>query len=175
MDPPRSTQHSNRTPIRVSTHRALALRGLARSNQSVIRVCSRSLPAHDRSVHPTRKAGTPLVFSTKTVSKGRKMAVALAVAASALTTTAAATATPNDGGRLSLVAYSTPRDAYAALIPAFEATPAGNGISFSQSFGASGSQSRAVAAGLPADVVNLSLAPDVDSLVKAGFVSPSWN
>jgi len=115
------------------------------------------------------------VFSTKSVSKTRKTAVALAVAATALTTTTAASATPNDGGKLSVVAYSIARDAYGALIPAFQSTPAGQGTSFSQSFGASGSQARAVIAGLPTDVVNLSLAPDMDTLVKAGLVSANWN
>ena len=61
------------------------------------------------------------------------------------------------------------------LIPAFQATSQGKGVSFSQSFGPSGEQSRAVANGLHADVVNFSLAPDVEKLVKAGLVSPSWN
>ena len=77
-------------------------------------------------------------------------------------------------GGISLVAYSTPKEAYAKLIPAFQATPAGRGVTFTQSYGASGDQSRAVASGLPADVVALSLAPDVDKLVKAGDVSSGW-
>src|SRR5437764_14536691 len=77
--------------------------------------------------------------------------------------------------KLALVAYSTPKDAYAQLIPAFQKTAAGNGVTFSQSYGASGEQSRAVAAGLPADVVAFSLAPDVDRLVKAGLVNADWS
>src|SRR2546423_3977074 len=48
--------------------------------------------------------------------------------------------------KLTLVAYSTPKDAYGQLISAFQKTPAGNGVSFSQSYGAPGEQSRAVAA-----------------------------
>ena len=60
------------------------------------------------------------------------------------------------GGSISLVAYSTPKPAYAALITAFQATKAGQGVTFSQSFGASGSQSTSVVDGLPADVVNFS-------------------
>ena len=84
------------------------------------------------------------MISTKPVSKARKTAVALAVTATALTATTAASATPNDGGKLSVVAYSIARDAYGALIPAFQQTPAGQGTSFSQSFGASGDQARAV-------------------------------
>ena len=77
--------------------------------------------------------------------------------------------------KLALVAYSTPKDAYAQLIPAFQKTAAGKDVSFSQSYGASGDQSRAVAAGLPADIVALSLAPDITSLVQKHLVAQSWN
>src|SRR5262245_17856096 len=76
--------------------------------------------------------------------------------------------------KLSLVAYSTPREAFGKLIPAFQKTPEGDGVSFTQSYGASGDQARAVAAGLKADIVELSLAPDVDTLVKAGLVDAKW-
>lgn len=79
------------------------------------------------------------------------------------------------GGSISLVAYSTPKPAYAALISAFNATKAGKGVSFSQSYGASGSQATSVVDGLPADVVNFSLTPDMNKLVKAGMVSPQWS
>jgi sulfate transport system substrate-binding protein len=79
------------------------------------------------------------------------------------------------GGKLSLVAYSTPKEAYAALIPAFNKTPAGKGVSFTQSFGPSGDQARAVISGLPADVVALSLAPDVNKLVDAKKVVAGWD
>jgi sulfate/thiosulfate-binding protein len=78
-------------------------------------------------------------------------------------------------GRLTLVAYSTPREAYEALIPEFQKTAAGSGVAFSQSYGASGDQSRAVAAGLAADVVALSLEPDMTKLVDAGLVAADWN
>ena len=77
--------------------------------------------------------------------------------------------------KLSLVAYSTPREAYGQLIPAFQKTAAGNGVSFAQSYGASGEQSRAVASGLDADIVAFSLAPDVTSLVQKSLVPQSWN
>src|SRR5437764_9750505 len=75
---------------------------------------------------------------------------------------------------LSLVAYSTPKEAYGALIPAFQKTPAGKGTSFTQSFGPSGDQARAVLAGLPTDVVALSLAPDVKKLVDGKKVAAGW-
>jgi sulfate transport system substrate-binding protein len=76
--------------------------------------------------------------------------------------------------KLALAAYSTPREAYAELIPAFAKTPQGSGVSISQSYGASGEQSRAVESGLPADVVAFSLAPDVTRLVEAGIVAEDW-
>jgi sulfate transport system substrate-binding protein len=76
---------------------------------------------------------------------------------------------------LTLVAYSTPKDAYGKIVPAFQATAAGKNVSFDQSYGASGDQVRAVAAGLSADIVALSLAPDVSTLVKKGIVPNSWN
>jgi sulfate transport system substrate-binding protein len=78
------------------------------------------------------------------------------------------------GGSITLVAYSTPATAYASIITAFGKTAAGRGISFTQSYGASGDQARAVADGLHADVVNLSLQPDIGILVNAGIIKASW-
>jgi sulfate/thiosulfate transport system substrate-binding protein len=78
------------------------------------------------------------------------------------------------GGKVTLVAYSTPKEAYEELIPAFQKTAAGKGVTFEQSYGASGEQSRAVEAGLPASVVAFSLEPDVKRLVDAGIVGSDW-
>ena len=105
------------------------------------------------------------------------LAVALGVAVVALTAVAviAPSAPARTGGTsLNLVAYSTPREAYGQLIPMFQKTAAGKDVSFTQSYGASGEQARAVKAGLKADVVALSLAPDVDELVNAGLVFKGW-
>jgi sulfate transport system substrate-binding protein len=85
-----------------------------------------------------------------------------------------AAAAEGDGPQLALVAYSTPKEAYGELIPAFQKTADGKGVGFTQSYGASGDQSRAVASGLPADIVALSLAPDVDKLVEPGIVDGDW-
>jgi sulfate/thiosulfate-binding protein len=76
---------------------------------------------------------------------------------------------------LNLVAYSTPKKAFDALTAAFAQTSTGKGVSFSQSFGASGSQSRAVDTGQPADVVEFSTTPDMTRLVKDGIVAKSWD
>jgi sulfate transport system substrate-binding protein len=78
------------------------------------------------------------------------------------------------GGKLALVAYSTPEVVYDEIIPDFKKTPEGEGIDFQTSFGASGEQSRAVESGLKADVVSFSIEPDMERLVEAGLVEPSW-
>src|ERR671931_2764488 len=103
--------------------------------------------------------------------------VLLAIAALLLVASCGTSGSSGGGGsaKLSLVAYSTPREAYQALIPAFQKTDAGKGTGFSQSYGASGDQSRAVANGLKADVVALSLEPDMTKLVDAGLVDRGWN
>jgi len=48
-------------------------------------------------------------------------------------------------------------------------------VTFEESYGPSGDQSRAVSAGLPADVVALALWPDVERLVEPGIVAPDWD
>jgi sulfate/thiosulfate transport system substrate-binding protein len=77
--------------------------------------------------------------------------------------------------QLALVGYSTPKKAYDALTAAFAQTPAGKGVGFGESFGASGSQSRAVDSGQPADVVAFSTTPDMTRLVKDKIVSSDWD
>lgn len=106
---------------------------------------------------------------------GRLVLALLTVCVAAASTAATSASARSADVRLSLVAYSTPREAYGKLLPLFNRTPAGEGVSFSQSYGASGDQARSVRAGLDADVVALSLAPDVDELVAAGLVDRSWS
>ncbi|MEY2522827.1 MAG: sulfate/thiosulfate transport system substrate-binding protein [Ilumatobacteraceae bacterium] len=91
------------------------------------------------------------------------------------TTATGGTATELPAAELSLVAYSTPQAAYEEIIKAFNATTQGKNITFTQSYGASGDQSRAVVAGLAADYVAFSLSPDVTRLVKEGIVASDWN
>ena len=102
-------------------------------------------------------------------------ALAAALALAACGSSASSSTSSGGSANLSLVAYSTPKEAYAGIIPAFQKTASGKGVSFTQSYGASGDQSRAVANGLPADVVAFSLSSDVNRLAKAGLVAPSWN
>jgi sulfate/thiosulfate-binding protein len=77
--------------------------------------------------------------------------------------------------KLSLVAFSTPKAAQDLAQAAFAKTTAGEGVTFSSSYGASGDQSRAVAAGQDADLVQFSLTPDVTRLVDAGLVAKDWD
>src|ERR1700704_5652316 len=79
------------------------------------------------------------------------------------------------GTNLSLVGYSTPKTVMGKIISAWQKTPDGNGTSFSQSFGASTDQARAVANGLKADLVFLSTGDDVNLLVDARLVDSNWS
>jgi sulfate/thiosulfate transport system substrate-binding protein len=102
------------------------------------------------------------------------LAVAALAAAVAVAGCGGSSSAAGSPKKVALVAYSTPQEAYEKLIPAFQATPDGKGVTFSQSYGASGDQARAVSSGLPASLVALSLAPDVDKLVDAGLVADNW-
>ena len=77
--------------------------------------------------------------------------------------------------KLSLVAYAVPKVGFDKVIPLFEKTPQGKDVTFSQSYGASGDQSRKVESGVPTDVVNFSVEPDITRLVKSGQVDDDWN
>jgi sulfate transport system substrate-binding protein len=102
--------------------------------------------------------------------------VAAAIGLAALVTGCGGTSeAAAEGSRLTLVAYSTPREVYAQLTKDFAETDVGEGVSFDESYGSSGEQSRAVDSGLPADVVAFSLAPDVERLVEAGIVEDGWD
>jgi sulfate transport system substrate-binding protein len=80
------------------------------------------------------------------------------------------------GGSVDVVGYSTPETVYTdSLQPAFNKTPQGKDVSFSDSFGASGDQSRAVEAGQPASLVHFSQAGDMSRLVDAGIVNADWD
>src|SRR5438270_5744636 len=97
------------------------------------------------------------------------------LAALALIPAAAPATSTKEGGSISLVAYSTPKEAYGQIISAFQKTKAGQGVSFTQSYAGSTEQAQAVVNGLHADVVALSLDPDVTTLVNAKLVKPGWN
>jgi sulfate transport system substrate-binding protein len=110
------------------------------------------------------------------VALGAVLAGALALGVTACGGSSDDATASGDGGSIDLVAYSTPEEAYTNdLEPGFQATADGDGVEFSNSFGSSGDQSRAVEAGQPADVVHFSLEPDMTRLVDAGQVSDDWD
>src|SRR4051794_39812771 len=84
-----------------------------------------------------------------------------AIGAAGASTPQAAKEKSLPAAQLNIVAYSTPTQAFASLISAFQATTAGKNITFTQSYGASGDQARAVIAGQKADIVDFSLQPDM--------------
>jgi sulfate/thiosulfate-binding protein len=109
----------------------------------------------------------------------RNRIIALTAAAIAvpaiLSGCAASSGSSSDKDQLSIVGFSVLKTANEPVFAAFQKTAAGKGVSFTTSYGASGDQSRAVAGGLHADEVHLSLQPDVQSLVDAGLVPKTWD
>lgn len=78
---------------------------------------------------------------------------------------------------ITLASFSVTQSAYEKIIPQFVAKwkrEKGQDVVFKQSYGASASQAEAVIKGLDADVVNLSLAPDIKLIQKAGLIQPGW-
>lgn len=79
---------------------------------------------------------------------------------------------------LTLAAYTTPREAYGkAILPAFAAhwkERTGEIVTFEASYQGSGAQARAVKEGFEADVVALSLDPDVKVIEEAGLLTHDW-
>jgi sulfate transport system substrate-binding protein len=76
---------------------------------------------------------------------------------------------------LSLVGYAVPKAANNAAQAAWAQTPEGKGVKWSESYGASGDQSRAVVAGLKADYVHFSVGTDVTRLVTEKLVAADWD
>lgn len=111
------------------------------------------------------------IFSRKSVTAAVAAALSITVLA------ACGSGSDSSGGstQLSLVAYSVPKAADGALQKAFEKTADGKGVTFKESYGASGDQSRAVVSGLKADVTHFSLTPDITRLVDEGLVSKDWD
>jgi sulfate transport system substrate-binding protein len=111
------------------------------------------------------------------IQRNRLIALtAAAIAVPAILSGCAASSGSSGGDdKISVVGFSVLKSANEPVIAAFQKTSAGKGVSFTTSYGASGDQSRAVAGGLHADEVHLSLTPDVQSLVDAGIVSKSWD
>ena len=86
-------------------------------------------------------------------------------------------AAAGDDVRILNVSYDPTRELYAELNAAFARhwlEQTGGTVVIDQSHGGSGSQARGVIDGLPADVVSLALAGDVESIAGAGLIRPDW-
>lgn len=79
--------------------------------------------------------------------------------------------------RLLNVSFDPTRGFYRAWNARFAADwqrRTGQPLAINQSHGGSGKQARAVMDGLPADVVTLALASDIDRIARAGLIAPDW-
>jgi sulfate/thiosulfate-binding protein len=83
-----------------------------------------------------------------------------------------------DADELKIGAYSVVREVlHDGLMPAFATVwkeRTGRTVTFEESYNGSGAQARLIASGLDADVAILSHEGDMDVLVKAGRVKPTW-
>lgn len=108
---------------------------------------------------------------------GAVVAMVLAACAPASTPSDSVSGAPVAGEQvtLNLVAFAVPKAGNNAIQAIWAQTPDGAGVTWVESYGASGDQSRAVEAGLDADYVHFSLEGDVTRLVKAGLIDEDWN
>ena len=79
---------------------------------------------------------------------------------------------------INFAAYSTPREVYGKIIPAFTSAwkeeHDGQVVIFNESYAGSTTQAQNIINGYPADIVALSLAPDVDVIADAGLITHDW-
>ncbi|AFZ20017.1 sulfate ABC transporter substrate-binding protein [Allocoleopsis franciscana] len=78
---------------------------------------------------------------------------------------------------VTLVSFAVTKAAHDEIIPKFVEQwkkEHNQNVTFKQSYGGSGSQTRAVIDGLEADVVHLALALDTKKIEKAGLIQPGW-
>jgi sulfate transport system substrate-binding protein len=108
-------------------------------------------------------------------SRGFALVAAVSAATLALSGCGASSEAAGNATDLDLVGFSVLEQPNKTVFADFEKTPTGKDVSFTSSYGASGDQSRAVAAGQKADVLHFSLEPDITRLVDAGLVAKDWN
>lgn len=117
--------------------------------------------------HPTFRAILSLLAAGLLGSSCQEGSASTAPGASALGTRT-----------LTLGAYTTPREVYGReILPAFAelwAREHREKLEFQESYLGSGAQSRAVIGGFAADLVALSLEPDVTRIAEAGLIEHDW-
>ncbi|MUH00124.1 sulfate ABC transporter substrate-binding protein [Scytonema sp. UIC 10036] len=92
--------------------------------------------------------------------------------------TASPVAANKQDAEITLVSFAVTKAAHEAIIPKFVEKwkkEHNQNVTFNQSYGGSGSQTRAVIDGLEADVVHLALGLDVGRIEKAGLIQPGWD
>ncbi|WP_242541201.1 sulfate ABC transporter substrate-binding protein [Phormidium pseudopriestleyi] len=121
------------------------------------------------------------LFTDNWKYRGIKKSVSLFLVGLSLSAAIAACGGPTGGGgdtvELTLVSYAVTRAAYEQIIPQFAQQwkeEHNQEVTFTQSYGGSGSQTRAVIDGLEADIVALALALDTQQIEKAGLIQPGW-
>jgi sulfate/thiosulfate-binding protein len=108
----------------------------------------------------------------------RLIPLVLIVVLAACSATPAAAPTAPAGSTLILGAYTTPREAYAKIIPLFQQRwqqQSGQTVTFQESYQGSGAQSRAIVEGFEADVATLSLEADITRIADAGLITHDWH
>jgi sulfate/thiosulfate transport system substrate-binding protein len=78
---------------------------------------------------------------------------------------------------LTLVSYAVTKEAFSKIIPLFQEKwkrEKGQEVKINESYGGSGTQTRAIIDGLEADVAVLALALDTGRLQKAGLINSGW-
>ena len=96
------------------------------------------------------------------------------LATSACSDPASGGSSSSGGGSVSIVGFSVMKTANKQVVADFQKTDAGKGVTFKQSYGASGDQARAIIAGLKADEAHLSLEPDITKLTDENIVGSDW-
>ena len=107
--------------------------------------------------------------------KWKAAIVGTVVGALGLTACGGSSSGSSGSDEVNLVGFSILEQANKQVIADFNKTADGKDVTFKQSYGASGDQARAVIGGQKADVVHLSLEPDVQKLVDEKLVADDWN
>ncbi|MBF2087174.1 sulfate ABC transporter substrate-binding protein [Thermoleptolyngbya sp. C42_A2020_037] len=108
---------------------------------------------------------------------GLSLSMAIAACSPSSPDTASSSGSPPAKVELTLVSYAVTQAAYEKIIPQFVEkwkAETGQEVVINQSYGGSGSQTRAVIDGLEADVVALALALDTKKIEEAGLIEPGW-
>src|SRR5579864_640952 len=108
------------------------------------------------------------------MSPGHRLVISIAIASLVISTASRTVAAPT---QLLNVSYDPTRELYQQINRAFAQrwqASIKHQITIKQSHGGSGKQARAVIDGLPADVVTLALAYDIDEIANRGVINGNW-